>query len=447
MTPPTTPAAVRASDAMAAALADRFGEVLRGGDGGGAEQLIDEALGVGLAPAEVQSLVIAPAMVRIGEMWESRLIGVADEHLATSISQRVLIQLFATMSGQRRPKVRATAKVILAAVQGQHHVLGLRMVADVLEGAGFEVIYLGADLPVDSLRAVVQKHQPAIVGLTFGISADVAALAESLWVISEVSPLTRIMLGGRAVPPTLADAGYASVARSMDVLPVVERLLAEPPQRPPAIVDALRSGSSTIGPSGHPGETDAAAERWAKASEDAVEVAREHVRRAETYRDLAFRDELTDLPNRRAFEDALASLTGSTTGGAVLMIDVDKFKSVNDEHGHAAGDRLLRAIAVGINASVRPGDTPARVGGDEFAVLLPAATPALASEIGDRIRSTLRKDPAVPVSVSVGVSILSGDARSAMLAADIALYQAKSAGRDCVVTAPAQPVDVTQGVS
>jgi methanogenic corrinoid protein MtbC1 len=132
-------------------LAWRFEEVLRLGDGTKAETVVDDALASGLAPEAVQSLVIAPAMVRIGELWESRQLGVADEHLATSISSHAMIHLFAKI-GDRRARDRARETVLLAAVEGQHHVLGLRMVADVLESARYVVFYLGADVPVGSLR-------------------------------------------------------------------------------------------------------------------------------------------------------------------------------------------------------------------------------------------------------------------------------------------------------
>jgi methanogenic corrinoid protein MtbC1 len=83
----------RAGDILAAGLADRMGAVLRTGDGRSAEAVVDEALSAGLSPADVRSLVIAPAMVGIGELWESGALTVAEEHLATSIRQRVLIRI------------------------------------------------------------------------------------------------------------------------------------------------------------------------------------------------------------------------------------------------------------------------------------------------------------------------------------------------------------------
>ena len=128
------------------------------------------------------------------------------------------------------------------------------------------------------------------------------------------------------------------------------------------------------------------------------------------------------------------------------MIDVDAFKAVNDELGHAAGDLLLRAIGHAISDSVRPQDTPARVGGDEFAVLLPGATAELAHTVATRIRAAVARGAQPPVSISVGVALISSDARGALLAADTALYEAKRAGRDRVVAAPEQPRGPNQGV-
>jgi diguanylate cyclase (GGDEF)-like protein len=430
---PVRPVVLPASELTIRTLAWRFEEVLRLGDGTEAETVVDDALAGGLAPEAVQSLVIAPAMVRIGELWESRQLGVADEHLATSISSHAMIHLYAKMS-DRRARDRSRETVLLAAVEGQHHVLGLRMVADVLEIAGYVVFYLGPDVPVESLRDFARLHRPAVVGLSVGISADVSRVADSIRALHEVSPDIRMMLGGRAVPKSLKTA-YRYVASSMEVATATEQLIAGPPHRLAAAVGTLGSaGGFSPRPQKPMAESLSVAERMAKAAELSVELARSHFRRSEAYRELAFRDPLTDLANRRAFEDELVSVTSTQDGAAaVLMIDVDEFKAVNDERGHHEGDQLLRAIAHAITATVRPGDVAARVGGDEFAVLLPATCVAEACVIGERIRAAVAGSAVLPVSLSVGVAPLSRDSRIALLAADTALYKAKAAGRDCVV--------------
>ncbi|HEV7805993.1 MAG TPA: diguanylate cyclase, partial [Solirubrobacteraceae bacterium] len=387
---------------VAAELTRRFGDALRHGEGAAAERVVEDALADGMAAEAVQSLVIAPAMVMIGELWQSRLIGIADEHLATAICQRALVRLFEALSA-RRVRARSRERVLLAAVEGQRHVLGLRMIGDVLEGAGFDVLYLGESVPIDSLQAFVAQHRPAVVGLSFGIAADVDRLAETLWALHEHAPETRIMLGGRAVPLALRSAGYAYVESSMDVVGVVEGLVAAAPARLPAVVDRLRAATprSRSRLLEAADEIDVVAERLARAAEQAGDVARRHVRRAEAFRELALRDPLTDLANRRAFDDELTALTADpTAGGALLMIDVDAFKAVNDERGHDAGDRLLRAIGKTIGGKVRRGDVAARFGGDEFAVLLPGASVALACEIGERIRVAVG-ERVRPFSVSV----------------------------------------------
>jgi diguanylate cyclase (GGDEF)-like protein len=420
----------RESEARIAAFAARFGAALRLGDGIAADHLIQEALAADVSPEVIQSFVIAPAMAGIGDLWQRGQVGIADERLATSICQRALGRLAESMAGGRG-RTPSGGTVLLAAVEGQHHVLGLQMIADVLESVGYEVLNLGADVPVASLRAFALERRPAVAGLGFGISSNIRCLADSIWALHEVSPDTRIMLGGRAVPMDLRSA-YPYIASSTEVHSTVQALLAAPAQPLPRLVTLLRADTNPAPlDEEEPGESEAIAE-WLESGDDQmVDLTREQFRRSRAYRELAFRDPLTDLVNRRGFEDELRAVTRlGAAAAAVMMIDVDRFKRVNDTRGHDVGDTMLRAIAHAISDGVRPGDTAARVGGDEFAVLLPSTTIERATEIGERIRAAIDRDPALPVTISIGIAALADNSRATLLAADTALYEAKATGRN-----------------
>jgi diguanylate cyclase (GGDEF)-like protein len=143
--------------------------------------------------------------------------------------------------------------------------------------------------------------------------------------------------------------------------------------------------------------------------------------------DLAHTDPLTGLANRRAFDRALEDSRGPV---AVVMADIDLLKAINDELGHAAGDEALRATAQAITSAIRPGDLAARVGGDEFAVLLPGTSSSVALEVGERIRHAVRQvgDPSGrPLSASIGVAAgVASESAQLLLGADAALYSAKA---------------------
>ena len=157
---------------------------------------------------------------------------------------------------------------------------------------------------------------------------------------------------------------------------------------------------------------------------------------------LARHDGLTELPNRTLFqerlEQAVARCERSNESFAVLALDLDRFKAVNDIFGHAEGDRVLQTVADILRRATRSGDTAARVGGDEFLVLqLGADQPAGARAMADRILEIFRTelDPAIDptaVGVSIGIALYPQDGRDAAAlrhAADIALYRAKTTGR------------------
>ena len=162
----------------------------------------------------------------------------------------------------------------------------------------------------------------------------------------------------------------------------------------------------------------------------------------ESIRQLAYFDPLTELPNRRMLEDrvrqALATAERERKQSALLFIDLDQFKTINDSLGHSAGDQLLIEVARRLQACVRRMDTVARLGGDEFVVLLTDVTLEGASEVARKIldvvaRSFQFNEHELGVTPSLGISIYPQDGRdfeTLLKHADTAMYRAKDAGRN-----------------
>ena len=173
-----------------------------------------------------------------------------------------------------------------------------------------------------------------------------------------------------------------------------------------------------------------------KAQEDVSSYARR-------MQDLAATDALTGMPNRREFERLTrrdlrsADRTGQSV--ALVMIDIDHFKSFNDSHGHAAGDEVLRLFGATLMSVVRGGETIARLGGEEFASCLTGADASGAEAFARRVHDSLRQITVEQrqITVSIGISLRppggTRDLNALLKQADIALYGAKAAGRNCTV--------------
>jgi len=177
----------------------------------------------------------------------------------------------------------------------------------------------------------------------------------------------------------------------------------------------------------------------------------ERKRQEEKIRYLALHDQLTNLPNRRAFDSMLERVLYSARNGekaAVLMIDVDDFKLINDSAGHPIGDRFLADIGSALLKDLRPGDLLARFGGDEFAVLLRNVGASDAMVIAERLRRRIEdlqfsdeEDVSVPISISIGLAPVeaSSDAKTLIANADAALYAAKHRGKNRTIAFPFAP--------
>jgi diguanylate cyclase (GGDEF)-like protein/PAS domain S-box-containing protein len=170
-------------------------------------------------------------------------------------------------------------------------------------------------------------------------------------------------------------------------------------------------------------------------------------------RHLADHDALTGLLNARGFGEALrrhaAHAARYGPGGALLVLDIDHFKTINDAHGHQVGDQVLIAVAGALTGALRESDLAARVGGDEFAILLPHADSEDVRAVGSRIVDAVRRLPRNPlhdqpgVTVSIGSAPITTDSsaiENAMRAADQAMYQTKrNAGDGYTITRQGLP--------
>jgi diguanylate cyclase (GGDEF)-like protein len=167
-----------------------------------------------------------------------------------------------------------------------------------------------------------------------------------------------------------------------------------------------------------------------------AQVDEEHARIGQALR----QDALTGLGNRRRFDE---QMTGAGTGNllGLLLIDVDRFKSVNDDHSHTVGDRVLQEIAAMLRTRCRDTDVPVRFGGDEFAIFLGASSTASVPEVAERIRAAVARydwgtiAAGLQVTVSTGAAVLEPGMTATELfqTADERLYQAKRAGRNQVI--------------
>lgn len=188
-----------------------------------------------------------------------------------------------------------------------------------------------------------------------------------------------------------------------------------------------------------------------------VDRERRNLRAERSWQHRANTDPMTGLHNRRAFDQILsemAAATGPAQLCALLLVDADHFKKVNDRHGHAAGDVALLFIAQCLRGALPEGAHTCRIGGEEFAIILSASTDRTAREVAETVRRTIDMTPfihkgaVIPLSVSIGVAIQTGGetigAGTLFRAADAALYAAKEGGRNrVVVRGEEQPISDT----
>lgn len=172
--------------------------------------LVEDGLTAGASVGELQHAVVAAAQQEIGRLWQLNLVTVAQEHMATAISQLALAALF-----ERAPVGAALGKrVVIACVEGELHDLPARLASDALELAGFDVQFLGANIAVADLVAHVREERPALLGLSVTMSFHLPALRRAVEAVRSLSDVP-IFVGGHALTwsPTLGrELGVAVVA-------------------------------------------------------------------------------------------------------------------------------------------------------------------------------------------------------------------------------------------
>jgi diguanylate cyclase (GGDEF)-like protein len=178
-----------------------------------------------------------------------------------------------------------------------------------------------------------------------------------------------------------------------------------------------------------------------------IEARRQALKAAEQLQVLVVTDPLTQVGNRMSLEKASSRLKNAATlgrGFAVLMLDIDHFKQVNDQYGHVRGDAVLKAVAQCLKTVARDDDIVVRYGGEEFCLILPSAAIETACQVAERVHAAVQqaRPTGLPLTMSIGVAASANgkdDLYDIIGRADAALYEAKQSGRNCTVVSAGPP--------
>jgi methanogenic corrinoid protein MtbC1 len=177
-------------------LGRAYAEALISADEAAAEIAIREAMDAGLDTASIDDEIIAPALWRIGDLWQRGEISVADEHIATEISIRVLAL---QREAQRVAQTRGEHRVLLAAPAGEQHIVALRMIDNLLRNAGYEVAMLGSDVPGEALIALMHRRPPDVVCLTSTMVDPAGKVLATIDALQRRWPTMGFVIGGSAL--------------------------------------------------------------------------------------------------------------------------------------------------------------------------------------------------------------------------------------------------------
>lgn len=207
-------------------LRSAYADAVLAGDPVAAELIVQDAIAVGISQPVIDEEIIAPAMRRVGELWARGEISVADEHLATEISFRVL--------GLRREAFRLHAqrarhRVLLAAVEGERHVLGLTMAGSLLAEAGYDARVIGPDVPLAALRPIALRQEPRVFGFTASMAGTAELLQPAIDEVQGALPSLGVVVGGMGVPAEMRATPSVAVCRKVSaVVETVDALVQRP---------------------------------------------------------------------------------------------------------------------------------------------------------------------------------------------------------------------------
>jgi methanogenic corrinoid protein MtbC1 len=207
-------------DSPAKKIGRAYAEALLSGDEVAAEVAIREALKARLSTAEIDEQIIAPALWLVGELWQRKEISVAEEHIATEISIRVLAL---QREAARLANQRVEHLVMLATPSGEQHVIALRMVHNLLREAGYDALMLGSDVPPLALAGAVSRYQPDVLCLSATMAGGSDQVLIAIHEVQLAAPATAFIVGGRGLTSRVqAGAGIAICERVSDVVGAVD---------------------------------------------------------------------------------------------------------------------------------------------------------------------------------------------------------------------------------